>query len=106
MLSTASDAITAQTAASNAFPPSLRTWAPASAVSGCPAATTPLLLMGVRVLPCLSAGDELRHVEVDRRLLARAPHARLARGLPELPRAGPARRPVSVPGRHDRDPAL
>src|SRR3954453_5653487 len=40
-LSTANEASTAQTAASTALPPSRRTPAPASAVSGWPAATTP-----------------------------------------------------------------
>ena len=42
-LSTAKEASTAQTAASTALPPSRRTCAPASAVSGWPAATTPLM---------------------------------------------------------------
>ena len=47
--SATNDISTAPTAASTALPPSRRIWAPASAVSGCPAATTPLMqamLMG------------------------------------------------------------
>ena len=40
-LSTAKEASTAQTAASTALPPSRSTAAPASAVNGWPAATTP-----------------------------------------------------------------
>ena len=43
-LSTAKEASTAQTAASTALPPSRRTSAPASAVSGWPAATTPCFM--------------------------------------------------------------
>src|SRR4051794_7716690 len=42
-LSTAKDASAAQTAASTALPPSRSTCAPASAESGWPAATTPLM---------------------------------------------------------------
>src|SRR3954466_14229778 len=45
-LSTANEASTAQTAASTALPPSRRTPAPASAVSGWPAATTPRMGLG------------------------------------------------------------
>src|SRR5690349_16937312 len=45
-LSTAKEASTAQTAASTALPPSRKTSAPASAVSGCPAATTPSIGVG------------------------------------------------------------
>ena len=44
-LSVTNDVSTAATAASTAFPPSRRTSAPASAVSGWPAATAPRVLM-------------------------------------------------------------
>ena len=44
-LSVTNDVSTAATAASTALPPSRRTRAPASAVSGCPAATAPRVLM-------------------------------------------------------------
>src|SRR4029450_392411 len=47
-LSVTNEVSTAQIAASTALPPSRNTWAPASAVSGCPAATTPL---GVDMAP-------------------------------------------------------
>ena len=43
-LSVTNEVRTAQTAASTALPPSRSTSAPASAVTGCPAATTPLTL--------------------------------------------------------------
>ena len=45
-LSVTNEVKTAATAASTALPPSRRTAAPASAVSGCPAATAPRVLMG------------------------------------------------------------
>ena len=43
-LSVTNEVSTAQTAASTALPPSRSTCAPASAVSRCPAATTPLVV--------------------------------------------------------------
>ena len=42
-LSIANEVSTAQTAASTALPPSRSALAPASAVKGCPAATTPFM---------------------------------------------------------------
>src|SRR5258708_16501398 len=60
------EVITAATAASTALPPAPRTSAPARAVSGWPAATTP------RAATALSLGDELRDVELgDVQALAR-----------------------------------
>src|ERR1044071_3372331 len=58
-LSTAKEARTAQTAASTALPPSRSTCAPASAESGWPAATTPLMDARGLELP----GEELGDVE-------------------------------------------
>src|SRR3954470_5728964 len=98
-------------AASTAFPPSRRTRAPASAVSGWPAATMPF------IWPTLAAGDELRHVEfcdaqarAPRRALRRrcvaALDARLALRLLDAPALGRARLALGVARRHDGHPDL
>src|SRR5690348_7692763 len=73
-LSAANEVRTAQTAASTALPPSRRIAAPASAVSGLPAATTPCRLMRRSVG---LAGEELR--DFDAELVGAAPAA--PRGL-------------------------
>ena len=56
--SDANDTSTAATAASTALPPARRTSAPASAVTGCPAATTPL--MRGRGYPARRDADSVR----------------------------------------------
>src|SRR5688572_9481594 len=97
---------TEATAASTALPPSCSTSAPALAVTGWPAATTPFTK---RTL----ARDELRNVYVGegRAALAAAPDGRLvvrrdARLARLAARRGPVLRPVAVAGGHDRDPDL
>src|SRR5688572_14967876 len=98
----------AASAASTALPPARRVSAPACAVRGCPAATTPRTA-GVISEPW----DELGHVDVGGRppralglLVARDP--RLARGLgPRVVALDAARRPAAVVARRDdRDPDL
>src|SRR5919197_3841207 len=89
-LSVANEVRTAATAASTAFPPSRSTLAPASAVSGWPAATAPRAVIGNRSV----TGHEFRHVDAEvararletsrgpRAAILRAPHrgGRGARG--------------------------
>src|ERR1700712_4558998 len=76
-LSTANEASTAPTAASTALPPARRAAAPASALSGCPAATTPgISQVDLDALPpsaskrrgraARSAGEELGDVDPQR----------------------------------------
>ena len=80
-LSTASEASTAQTAASNALPPSLSTCAPASAVSGCPAATTPLMMVGS--LRCRRGPTgRVRTPALRGRIRSPSPWSRRTRGSP------------------------
>src|SRR5829696_10503252 len=104
------DISTHATAASTALPPSRRTSAPARAVTGWPAATTPLMRG-----PYL-ARNELRDVDVveltrGAPLAGGAPHPRLgvggdARLAPLAPRRGPMLWAVAVAGGHDGDPHL
>src|SRR5918997_1495195 len=102
------DISTQATAASTALPPPRSTSAPARAVTGWPAATTPFTQRKL-------ARDELRHVDVGEGgaalALPAAPHPRLvvrrdARLASVSPRRGPVLRPVAVAGRHHRDPDL
>src|SRR3954447_24037054 len=104
-LSAANDASTAQTAASTALPPSRRASAPASAVSGWPAATTPLT--GRRPL----AGEKLGDVEraelaglLDPRRAA--PASVLGAADHRLGRAPRCRRLAVEAGRHHGHPDL
>src|SRR6185312_13557636 len=107
--STTNDMSTAATAASTALPPARSTSAPASAVSGWPAATTPLI--GASLVQRSAAGDELGHIDVREHArsgagpLARAAHLRL-RVRRDAPRRFAARRAVAVAGGHDRHPHL
>src|SRR5215207_5468060 len=111
--SATNDISTAATAASTALPPARSTSAPACAVSGWPAATTPFMWAS------LAARKELGHVNVHQRPgahpLAGAAHVRLGVGrdaatltapplLVARPRA--VHGPVAVAGGHDRDPHL
>src|SRR3712207_4307156 len=87
--SATNDVNIARSAASTALPPARRASAPASAVTGWPAATTP------RIAPRVSEPrDVLRDVDVDPRvapgiLTAHAAHARLARRLAQRVLPGP-----------------
>src|SRR5579884_1707813 len=108
------EASIAARAASTALPPPRSTSAPACAVSGCPAATTPSWRSGMAVRS--PARDELRHVELERRALPDPADARLAGGLAQRLRPGglvaallalgPPRPAVAVAGGHDRYPDL
>src|SRR5918992_1986757 len=109
--SATNDMSTHATAASTALPPSRSTSAPACAVTGWPAATTPRMCGKVLAL----ARDELRHVDVGEAgaalALAAAAHARLvvrwdARLARLVARCGPELRPVAVAGGDHRDPDL
>ena len=82
-LSAAKEASTAQTAASTALPPSRRTEAPASAVSGWPAAMTPFMCGSVEPAGAGLAGEELGHVDAE--LASERPRPRRA-GRPSLVR--------------------
>src|SRR4051812_10664765 len=102
------DVISAASAASTALPPARSTSAPALAVSGCPAATTP---RDTR----LEAWDELGHVDVGhtRRTvmripptLSRARDARLADRLAQRGALGPRRARLVVARGHDGHPDL
>src|ERR671914_2504728 len=110
--SATNDMSTQATAASTALPPSRSTSAPACAVSGWPAATTPFIGRKYRD-PCALgraerfrlSRNELGHVDVGeaRAALAPAPHARLVvrrdARLARLPaRGGAVLRTVAVPG--------
>src|SRR3954452_5643000 len=105
--SATNDMSTAATAASTALPPARSTSAPASAVSGWPAATTPLI--GASLVQRAAARDELGHFDVRQHArggpLARAPHLRLRVGR-DAPRRLTARWPVAVAGGHDGHPHL
>src|SRR4051794_13464095 len=108
--SATNDMSTDATAASTALPPARSTSAPALAVSGCPAATTPL--MGASLFP-LAARNELGHFHVPERAvrLPGSPHPRLVVGrhprwLALGPRLRTYLRPVAVAGGHDGDPDL
>src|SRR6185369_12260521 len=92
----------AASAASTALPPARRISAPAEAVSGWPAATTPLATLNP-----LEARDVLGNVEVpDHGVLAGAAHARLADRLAERCALGPRRALLAVAGRDHGDPHL
>src|SRR5436190_12677865 len=100
--SVTNDVSIAASAASTALPPARSACAPASAVSGWPAATTPLA-----TLTASEARDVLRDVEVpDHGVVARAPHARLADRLAQRRALGPRRALLAVARRDDRDPHL
>src|SRR4051812_42176489 len=114
--SATNDANIAASAASTALPPARRMSAPARAVTGWPAATTPRIATGIS-----EPGDVLRDLDVDARvgprlLPAHAADARLARRLAQrvLPRPGPAlvaavraaAAGIAVARRHDRHPHL
>src|ERR1700688_2074568 len=101
-LSTANDASTAQTAASTALPPSRSTCAPASAVSGWPAATTPLMERSVKL-----AGEELGDVDAELAGALAAPAAAGVLGAADrrLDRAARWRLAVEA-GCHHRHPDL
>src|SRR5215207_5230161 len=111
--SATNDISTAATAASTALPPARSTSAPASAVSGWPAATTPFMWASV------AAREELGHVYVHQRsgghALAPAAHLRLGVGRDAAALAAPTlvvARPrpvhgtVAVAGGNDGDPHL
>src|SRR6187551_960685 len=87
-LSTAKEASTAATAASTALPPSRRISAPASAVRGCPAATTPV--MGRGGLAGKELGD-IERAQLARLLVARRTAATGIRGAADRRLRGPAR---------------
>src|SRR3954452_11891267 len=90
-LSAAKEASTAQTAASTALPPSRSTPAPASAVSGWPAATTP----GIGRLSG-SAWENLRDVDAQLFGAPRAPAAGILRPDDGRLDRAPRRRRVAV----------
>src|SRR5215207_259587 len=117
--SATNDISTAATAASTALPPARSTSAPASAVSGWPAATTPFMWASVAAPRASAAREELGHVHVGQHArghaLARTAHLRLGVGGDAAALAAPAllvARPrpvhgtVAVAGGHDRDPHL
>src|SRR6185437_3953659 len=111
--SVTNDMSTAPTAASTALPPSLRIRAPASAVSGCPAATTPCMdamLIGVAEdacsVPCSQGygpkggGKRMKRLVVvccaGVVLLAVATGASAAIQIPQLPVQSPVKLPANV----------
>src|SRR5215211_7077686 len=106
--SATNDIRTAATAASTALPPARSTSAPACAVTGWPAATTPLMWLR------LAARDEFGHFYVAENrsgTLASPPppHARLRVGRDAPPlaaRRGPVLGAVAVAGGHHRHPNL
>src|SRR4051812_10735104 len=104
-LSTANEASTAETAASTALPPARRTSAPASAVSGWPAATTPRAATRES-----EPRHELRDVDVGGacHAIAGACHAGLPDRLaePVAARVLGRRLAVAVAGGHHGDPHL
>src|SRR5437763_10951117 len=108
--STTNDISTHATAASTALPPARSTSAPACALNGCPAATTPLIEReAIRAVS--AAWHEFRHVELLRRRPRPATHARLAVGRDVASYTlaswrGAHQRLVGVARRHDRDPHL